>query len=64
MNGNGNDRWDALMTRQAVALTDFESRFIEDLKTKGSSFDEHDARYFAAEDLVSRIEEMQPGASL
>ena len=28
------------MNRQANALTDYEARFIEDLRTKGSSFDE------------------------
>lgn len=64
MNGNGNDSWDALLDRQAKALLAFEARFIEDLKTKGSSFDESDARYFAAEDLVSRIEKLQPGEGL
>jgi hypothetical protein len=32
------------MNRQANTLTDYEARFIEDLRTKGSSFDESDAR--------------------
>ena len=56
----GNDRWDALMTRQANALTDYEARCVAALKTKGTDLDDEDTRYDAAEWLVRRIEKLQP----